>query len=481
MERNVGLTLTVPRLSRRDCLISVAALSLAGLAPTRHARAVDRMRLVAEAGEAPLVANEGPATPVWSYNGQVPGPVLRARQGERLRVEVENRLDEPTTVHWHGLRIPVEMDGVPWVSQPPIAPGETFVYEFDLTDAGTFWYHPHINSAQQVGRGLHGALIVEERNPPEVDREILWVMDDWRLDRSAQVMPFGGMMDLSHAGRLGNTVTVNGSIAMAEALRSGERVRLRLINVANARTFAVQLPEMPVWLVALDGHPVPPHPLAGNRVVLGVGMRADLILDMTGAPGDRVPVIDDAYGRERAYELMTFVYEDRPALKKATRPAPAALEPNPVTLPEPDGAERHRVVFEGGAMGRMHGAMMGGRFMSMRDLAGAGRLWAMNGVVPENVFEAEPLLTLSLGRSHIIELVNQTAFDHPIHLHGHSFRILRQGGQPVPHQPLRDTVLLAPQQTAEIALFADNPGMWMFHCHILEHQGSGMMAKVKVA
>src|SRR5690606_8705650 len=111
---------------------------------------------------------------VWAY-GSVPGPVLRARQGERLRVEVVNRLDRPTTVHWHGLRVSNAMDGVPHLTQAPIAPGATFVYEFDLPDAGTYWYHPHQDSAEQIGRGLYGALIVDEHDPPAVDRELVWV------------------------------------------------------------------------------------------------------------------------------------------------------------------------------------------------------------------------------------------------------------------------------------------------------------------
>lgn len=179
--RGVVATVAVPALGRTQRVLAAGAS-----AP---------LRLNASRAQFPLVGEEGPATAVWAYNGQVPGPLIRARQGDRLRVEVENRLDEPTTVHWHGLRIPVTMDGVPWLSQPPIAPGETFTYEFDLKDAGTFWYHPHINGSEQLGRGLKGVLIVDELEPPAVDREVFWVLDDWRLDRQAQIEPFGAMME----------------------------------------------------------------------------------------------------------------------------------------------------------------------------------------------------------------------------------------------------------------------------------------------
>ena len=139
-------------------------------------------------------------------------------------ITVENRLAEETTVHWHGLRVPNAMDGVPHLTQRPIAPGETFVYEFDVPDAGTYWYHPHQRSFEQVGRGLYGPLIVEEREPIQVDRDVTWVLDDWRLLPDAQISDdFGNFMDASHNGRVGNTVTVNGRIPETFAVRAGER------------------------------------------------------------------------------------------------------------------------------------------------------------------------------------------------------------------------------------------------------------------
>jgi FtsP/CotA-like multicopper oxidase with cupredoxin domain len=269
-------------------------------------------------------------------------------------------------------------------------------------------------------------------------------------------------------------VVVNGGLGLDEPVRVGERVRLRLANVANARTFRPRFgAAVRPWLIALDGHPVPPEPLADGRVLLGAGMRADLILDRVGAPGTVDPVIDDTYAGQ-PYELMRFV-DGEEALRDEALPSPAGLPANPVAEPDLGQALRHQVVFEGGAMGGMTGAQMAGQFRSMRDLAQAGKLWAINGAVPEDVFTAPPLLRLRAGASHVIELVNRTAFDHPIHLHGHSFRVL---GSERP--PLRDTVLVRPDQTLEIALVADNPGSWMFHCHILEHQDSGMMAVVEV-
>jgi len=175
--------------TRRRFLQTGAASSalMAGWPRDPQAELADPSSVDLRAGPArvALVGEGYPETPVWAFNGSVPGPIIRAVQGERLQIAVTNELAEPTTVHWHGLRVPVGMDGVPYLSQPPIEPGETFAYAFELPDAGTYWYHPHINSSEQVGRGLYGALIVDEPEPPEVDRELLWVLDDWRLEQDA--------------------------------------------------------------------------------------------------------------------------------------------------------------------------------------------------------------------------------------------------------------------------------------------------------
>lgn len=465
----------------RRAVLTGGLAAAASLALPRSGWAASRV-LRAETALVGLAGAEGPATAAWCYDGTVPGPALRFREGEDLAVTLDNRLPDPTTVHWHGLRPPVEMDGVPFVSQPPTAPGETFDYRFRLTESGTYWYHPHIDGSRQVGQGLHGALIVEEETPPDVDREILWVLDDWRMDRDAQLAPFGAMHDMSHAGRIGNVVTVNGRLDTEEPVRAGERIRLRLINAANARLFAPVFEGMErVWTVALDGHPCPPTVPEGGRVWLAPGQRADLIIDMTGAPGQEIEIVDRAYVRQ-PFHLMSFVHGPEAPLRDATaNPAPDPLPPHRLPEPDLDAAARDEVVFEGGAMGGLRGAHMGGEFRSMRDLVEAGRLWAINGTVPEDMYAAEPLLTASQGESRVLQMANLTAFPHPIHLHGHAFRVLTRNGAPVPNRPWRDTVLLWPDETVEIGFVADNPGKWMFHCHILEHQEAGMMAVVAVA
>jgi FtsP/CotA-like multicopper oxidase with cupredoxin domain len=435
--------------------------------------------LVAEPGRVALVGAPHPETEVWCYNGTQPGPEIRVRQGGRLRIVVQNRLPEATTIHWHGVRVPNAMDGVPHLTQPPIAPNESFAYTFACPDAGTYWYHPHQRSSEQVGRGLYGALIVEEREPPEVDRDVTWVLSDWRLLKSAAISDdFGHMRDVSHNGRIGNTVTVNGRIRDEFAVRPGERVRLRLINAANARIFGLEFSGLRPTIVALDGQPVEPHVPDAERVVLGPAMRADLIVDVPVSDATRFAVTDRFY-RGMHYRLLDLVCVGEP-LKVQGRPAPSWLPAN--TLPEPElaTAERHRIVLGGGMMGAMTSAMMDGRETDIRTLMHNGLMWAINGIAAKGHVH-EPLLTFTRGRSYILELVNDTAWHHPMHLHGHSFRVISRNGTPTRHREWLDTVLLDPRERAEIAFVADNPGDWMFHCHILEHQAGGMMGVVRVA
>ena len=445
-------------MDRRAFLASGATLALApGISFSQ--KRVERLRLAG--AQQSLVGGTYPATDVWAYNGTVPGPELRFKQGERLRVEIQNSLPVGTTVHWHGLRVPNAMDGVPGVTQPPIAAnGGRFSYEFDLPDAGTYWYHPHVSGPEQVSRGLYGALVVEEREPPEADRDLVWVLSDWELDREARLdEEFANPMAASHDGRIGNTVTVNGRVPDRFAVRSGERIRLRLINASSARIYGLVFEGHAPNVIAFDGQPVAPH--AAARVVLGPGMRADLMLDCVAKPGSRHRVIDGFY-RRNAYELLKLEYRDESPLRSSFSPL-RMLRPNPLASPDLNKAVRHRIVFGGGAMGALPSQTQH-----------KGMFWTVNGKpVPEHAHH-EILLNLKRGSSYVLELVNDTAWHHPIHLHGHVFRIL-------PGDRWGDTVLLEPKTRAEIALVADNPGDWVLHCHVLEHQASGMMALVRVA
>lgn len=469
-------------LSRRNFVAGVAS-TLALLRPIGAAASSEpaprRFELVAQPMPVPLRGSARPPVSAWGYGTGVPGPEIRLRQGERLRAEVVNRLPQETTVHWHGLRVPNAMDGVPHLTQPPIEVGGRFVYEFEVPDAGTFWYHPHHRSAEQVGRGLYGPLIVDEREPIQVDRDVTWMLDDWRLTKEGQLSEtFGHPHDVSHGGQVGNTVTVNGVVPSAFALRPGERVRLRLINAANARLFALQFTGHRPQIIALDGQPVAPHEAPDGRVVLGPAMRVDLILDAIGEPGQRYAVHDAFYPRLQ-YDLLELAY-DRTPLRDRPLESPIELPANPLAEPDLDRVKSHEIRFQGGMMGNLGGATLNGRPMNMMQMMRSGKAWAVNGVVADG-HKLDPVLTLERGRSYIFALRNDTRWFHPIHLHGHCFRVMRRNGQATRHREWQDTVLMAPDEQVDIAFVADNPGDWMLHCHILEHQMGGMMSVIRVA
>jgi FtsP/CotA-like multicopper oxidase with cupredoxin domain len=481
------------RISRRALLLAGGGALAGTVLPARGEEVASNtleQRLVAASGKVPLARASYPQTAVWCYDGRVPGPELRLHQGGRVRIVAENRLTEDTTIHWHGLRVPNAMDGAPYVTQPPIASGASFTYEFAVPDAGTYWYHPHAHSSEQIGRGLMGAFIVEETAPPAVDRDVVWMLGDWRLDNDASIVGgFDNPMEMSMSGRIGNTVTINGRVPGRFLVRSGERIRLRLINAAAARIFGLEFRGLQPLVIAYDGQPVEPQAPEDGRVVLGPAMRTDLILDATGAPGSASAVVDTFYDR-LSYKLVDVAYSKESPLRERPPDPPRKLAAN--TMPEPDiaRAERHVVTLTGGMMGGMGGGMggmMGGGGMMGSGMMGGsmmrGRsMWAINGVAmpADHMAEMKPVLTLSRGKSYILAIDNQTAWYHPIHLHGHSFRVIARNGRPTKYQEWRDTVLMPPRERADIALVADNPGDWMFHCHILDHQEGGMMSVIRV-
>ena len=470
-----------PAVRRRHFLQAAAAYPLAALSrPTLGvAPRADGLTTILRPGPASvrMVGDEFPATAVWTYDGVEPGRVLRVRQGSPFHATIENRLTETTTVHWHGIRLPNAMDGVPGITQKPIPPGERFEYAFTPPDAGTFWYHSHDHSLVQMGRGLAGALIVEEPEPPAVERDLLWTIQDWRLTRDAQIAPgFHNRMEEAMNGRVGNTVTINGRVQDAIHVRGGERIRLRLVNAAIARIMALRFEGHRPVIVALDGQPCEPHEPSDGRILLGPAMRADVMLDMQGEPSRSYGVVDDCYDR-LAYTLVRLTYDPAPPVRPHPSDAPLRLPPNPVPDPDLANAVVHEVRLQGGMMSGM--GMMGGSMMG----TDGGAAWAINGqsMTGDGNAAMPPLFQIARGRSCILDFRNDTAWWHPMHLHGHSFHVLARDGAPVPHDVRGDTVLVRPRERVRVAFVADNPGDWMLHCHVMEHQVGGLMAIVRVA
>lgn len=413
------------------------------------------------------------ATSLWTFGASAPGPEIRLKQGDRLVRRVENALPEPTSVHWHGIRIVNEMDGVPGLTQTAILPGETFDYDFTVPDAGTYWYHSHSRSFEQVARGLYGALIVEEGEAPDVDREEVLILDDWLVDPETSQLydSFGSMHDMSHGGRIGNYITTNAVNDLLLTARRNERMRLRLINAATARVFPLRLDRLQGWIVALDGMPLAAPRKVEGPFLLAPAQRVDLIVDVTAEEGGMAHLSHV----ERGEVFSQVAFEVSGEAATVVREAPVALPPNRIAEPDLANARPLTMRMEGGMMGGMQSGMMGGQMRSMRDLAEAGAFWALNGVVGS--MDGEPFAELAQGETVRLRFENATAFPHAMHLHGVHFHEIGPDGAP---GDLRDTTLVQPDETREVVFVADNPGQWLLHCHMLAHAASGMTTRISV-
>ncbi len=282
-------------------LLAVPARSRAAgeMAPKAETAADGFHVLHARPGEAPLRGPNETPTPIWGYDGMSPGPLLRVKQGEPLKVRLINDLKQDTVIHWHGLRLPNAMDGVPFLTQKPVAPGASFDYAFTPPDAGTFWYHTHFGSTEQLARGLYGVLIVDEPEPPEVDRDLVMVVDDWRLTDDGTIQPsFGNFHDAMMAGRLGQYITLN-SEDFLDA--HGEDQRAYPAAHREHRQFAhfpaCASTKHAARVMAVDGQPCPPEFAPDGVLRLAPGTRIDLFLDATLEPGSKAPIlVDDLRG-----------------------------------------------------------------------------------------------------------------------------------------------------------------------------------------
>ena len=464
-------------MKRRSFLQVSTGLGLAGFTSLNYANESAPINITAKASETNIVGPDFPATNVWTFDGTVPGTEIRIQQGQSINAKIQNNLEVPTAVHWHGIRLPNAMDGVAGLTQEPIAAGDSFDYQFTPPDAGTFWYHSHVNAYEQIGRGLYGPLIIEEANPPKVDRDLVWMIDDWRLRDDASISEdFGAGHDLSHAGRIGNVPTVNGRFRDIVKVKTGERIRLRLINASNARNFSLSFGALTPSVIAIDGQAVKPYQ-TNQDIVIGASGRVDVMLDMTGDPGSSMVVRDNFY--RESFDLVKLEYE-ADALRQSVLDSPIALPAPTLAEPDLDKAIKHTVTLAGGAMGGLRRAKFNGEWMGLREIAQQGYVWALNDVVG-NKLKMPPLIDTARNTSILLTIKNETAFPHPMHLHGHHMKLLSVDGQPLQNPYWVDSPLIMARQTMELAFVADNPGDWLFHCHVLEHHAAGLGALVRIA
>ena len=399
----------------------------------------------------------GTTTPAWTYNGSVPGPMIRAKVGDRVIVHFKNSLPEETTIHWHGLRVPNEMDGAPGATQEPLATGEEFRYEFELQDAGTYWYHPHTDSSAQVGRGLYGAFIVDDpSDPKEFGDDLVMLMSDIGLDENGQLVPSdsgGNFGDLF--GREGSVLLVNGKVLPTLKVRQGKQQRWRIINATRARYYNLRLRNHRFMRLGGD------NGLAARsedvyNLILTPGERADAVFTPADPPGTRnvlrwVPT-ERGYGStyNRASEPMLTI---ETVAETPVVPAPIPGELRTIEPIDVSNA-KHRTL----------------------DLTIAIASTVEMGVNGVPYWQAKPL-EVALGDTEVWRIVNNTDFSHPFHLHGYFFQVLDENRVP----EWKDTVNVPTKSEITIAVrFDERPGAWMYHCHILDHAEAGMMGHLVV-
>jgi FtsP/CotA-like multicopper oxidase with cupredoxin domain len=349
---------------------------------------------------------------MWTYNGAIPGPLIRAKVGERVIVHFKNELPEPTTLHWHGVRVPNAMDGVPDVTQLAVEQDQMFTYDFVVPDAALFWYHPHVNSAKQVGDGLYGPLLVADPTEPWLGDEVVLVLSDASVNQNGELAPADESGDF---GTMFGREGIGGDGGLLE------------------------------------------QPIDSDTIVLAPAERADVVLVPQGDIGSEVPVrwvaFDRGFGTTvgRPDEDIFYLhFVDTPQLPAETLPSTArVIEP---------------LVTRGAAEVKL----------DLMQVSSAPLQLGINGVPAA---QAAPLRAAA-GQTQIWAITNdpKMQFAHPFHLHGFFFQPLDDEGQPVRPLEWKDTINVPVNSTRRFAVrFDERVGMWMFHCHILDHADAGMM------
>ncbi len=415
----------------------------------------------------------GVSVRTWAYNGRVPGNEIRIRKGETLRAAVTNKLPADTSMHWHGLAIVNDMDGVPPLTQSPIPAGGDFTYEFMVPDAGTYWYHSHVGT--QLDRGLYGPLIIE--NPAEkadYDEELVVVLDDWidgtgtNPDQVLENLRKTGMKPMAPGGPGVSPTTplgtdtgdvtyphfvINGRVPADPEVRdyrSGQRIRLRVINAGSDTAFRIAVPDTDLNVIATDGYPV--MPTGAKSVILGMGERVDAVFTVNAS----VPVVAVPEGKQGHAQLNVRVGGAPSAVKvddfvaavrKEVVLDTATLSPIPeVTLP----ARTPDQVIEAKLSG-----------------PGPGYTWPFNGRIYDPMKDG---IGVKPDQRVRMRMINESMMFHPIHLHGHTFEVVGRDGP----RARKDTVLVPPKTTVEVDFDTVNPGKWITHCHNTYHLEGGM-------
>lgn len=462
----------------RDGSTAVGPRSAAVVAAERGRRVAGRSTVAARLTPRPVTLDLGGRTvETWAYGDELPGPLLRATAGDLLRVTVDNQLPTDTSVHWHGIALRNDMDGVPHLTQDPVAAAGTFAYEFVAPHPGTYFYHPH--TGLQLDRGLYGVLVLDDpAEPGAYDDEWVVVLDDW-IDGTGRTPDdvfaeltggdggpgggsmggmggMGGSMRSPLLGRAGDVdypvYLVNGRTPEAPhqfTARPGQRVRVRLVNAGTDTAFRVAVGGHRMTVTHGDGSPV--TPVTTDALLIGMGERVDVTLTL----GDGVfPLVASAEGKTG---------QGRALIRTGTGGVPAV----DATVPElsrrvllgTDLSATAAVRLPDGEVDRRHDVVLGGSMSRYR--------WTING----RAFPDSSPLPVRSGERVRLRFLNQTMMFHPMHLHGHTFGLVDSGAR-------KDTVIVRPMRALEVDLDTDNPGQWALHCHNALHGEAGMMTSL---
>jgi len=429
----------------------------------------------------------GKLVSTWAYNATVPGPEIRLNAGDRLQVSLTNQLPDPTTVHWHGLALRNDMDGVPELTMKPVAPGAGFDYDFIVPDPGTYWFHPHVGV--QIDTGLLAALIVADPNEPGAyDQEAVLILDDWtdglgdsptavldRMRAQGMQMAGGGMGDMSNMSGMNmappspdqplGTDTgdvkypahlINGKLPTAPttiASTPGNRIRFRLINAGSDTAYRFAIGGHRLTVTHTDGFGV--QPVEVDALVIGMGERYDVVV--TAGDG-AFPIVAVPEGKPDPAALAV--------LRTASGPTPSA---------DPRPAELTRKILTYGDLAPTAAATLAPRAPDREialdlQMADGGRRWLLNGAA----YGDHKSLDIRSGERVRLTMSNQSMMFHPMHLHGHTFALATGPGAGI----RKDTAIVLPLQTLTVDFQADNPGQWLTHCHNIYHGELGMMTVV---
>ena len=424
----------------------------------------------------------GTVVHTWAYGSTIPGKAFRATAGDRVIVDFRNDLPEPTSVHWHGLAIRNDMDGVPGVTTPETAPGARFTFDFVVPDPGTHWFHPH--HGLQLDHGLYAPFVIDDpAEPGDYDAEWVLVLDDWTDGvgpDATEIMAglvaaggsgdgtmgmgmnhdMGGMGGMGGMGMDGGDVTypfylVNGRVPSdPETLvaRAGDRIRLRIINAAADTVFTVALGGHDLRVTHSDGYPV--QPVAAQSVRIGMGERYDAVVTLGDGVFAFVAAPEGKTGLARAL-IRTGSGAVPPASAR-----PAELAAYPLTVDALRAADSARL--PGRSPDTVQDLLLSGSM--------APYVWTINGTTYEDTVP----LTIREGQVGRLSIRNMSMMSHPVHVHGHTFQMGAAGGS----GPRKDTVLVPPMGGYRVDLVADNPGQWMVHCHNAYHADAGMMTRL---